>query len=80
VCPGFIQGRWVKNALGDAYEEHKANWETTSPLRKAATPEEVATTILWLVESAALITGQTIIADAGMMLGPAGSGVMGKRR
>ncbi|MGE5302350.1 MAG: SDR family NAD(P)-dependent oxidoreductase [Alphaproteobacteria bacterium] len=80
VCPGFIQGRWVKNALGDAYEEHKAHWETSSPLRKAATPEEVAATILWLVESAALITGQTIVADAGMTLGPAGSGVMGKRR
>jgi NAD(P)-dependent dehydrogenase (short-subunit alcohol dehydrogenase family) len=80
VCPGFIQGRWVKNALGDAYEEHKAHWEATSPLRKAATPEEVATTILWLVESAALMTGQIFIADAGMMLGPAGSGVMGKRR
>jgi 3-oxoacyl-[acyl-carrier protein] reductase len=80
VCPGFIQGRWLKNALGDAYEEHKAHWEKTSPLRKAATPEEVAATILWLVESAVLMTGQTIITDAGMMLGPAGSGLMGKRR
>jgi 3-oxoacyl-[acyl-carrier protein] reductase len=80
VCPGFIQGRWVKNALGDAYEEHKAHWETSSPLRKAATPDEVAATILWLVESAVLITGQTIVTDAGMTLGPAGSGVMGKRR
>jgi len=80
VCPGFIQGRWLKNALGDAYEEHKAHWEKNSPLRKAATPEEVAGTILWLVESAVLMTGQTIILDAGMMLGPAGSGMMGKRR
>jgi len=80
VCPGFIQGRWLKNALGDAYEEHKAHWEKNSPLRKAATPEEVAGTILWLVESAVLMTGQTIITDAGMMLGPTGSGQMGKRR
>jgi len=80
VCPGFIQGRWLKNALGDAYEEHKAHWEKSSPLRKAATPEEVAATILWLVESAVLITGQIIITDVGMMLGPAGSGMMGKRR
>jgi 3-oxoacyl-[acyl-carrier protein] reductase len=80
LCPGFIQGRWLKNALGDAYEEHRAHWEKTSPLRKAATPEEVAATILWLVESAVLITGQTIVADVGMLLGPIGSGVMGKRR
>lgn len=80
VCPGFIQGRWLKNALGDAYEEHKAHWEKTSPLRKAATPEEVAAAILWLVESAVLMTGQTIVLDAGMMLGSAGSGMMGKRR
>ncbi len=80
VCPGFIQGRWLKNALGDAYEDHKAYWETSSPLRKAATPEEVAATILWLVESAVLMTGQTVVLDAGMMLGAAGSGQMGKRR
>lgn len=80
VCPGFIQGRWLKNALGDAYEEHKAHWETSSPLKKAATPAEVAATVLWLVESAVLMTGQIIVADAGMTLGAAGSGVMGKRR
>jgi 3-oxoacyl-[acyl-carrier protein] reductase len=80
VCPGFIQGRWLKKALGDAYDEHKAHWETMSPLKKAATPEEVAATILWLVDSAVLMTGQIIVADAGMTLGAAGSGVMGKRR
>ena len=80
VCPGFIQGRWLKSALGDAYEDHKAHWEKNSPLGKAATPEEVAAVILWLIESAVLITGQTIVADAGMTLGPAGTGVMGKRR
>jgi 3-oxoacyl-[acyl-carrier protein] reductase len=80
VCPGFIQGRWVKNALGDAYDEHKAYWETSSPLKKAATPDEVAATILWLVDAAVLVTGQIIVTDAGMMLGAAGSGVMGKRR
>ena len=80
VCPGFVQGRWVKNALGDAYEEHKAHWQNHSPLKKAATPEEVAATILWLVESAVLMTGQTIVTDVGMTLGPAGTGMMGKRR
>lgn len=80
VCPGFIQGRWVKNALGDAYDEHKTYWETSSPLKKAATPDEVAETIIWLVESAVLMTGQIIVTDAGMTLGAAGSGVMGKRR
>ena len=80
VCPGFIQGRWLKNALGDGYEDHKAFWETSSPLRKAATAEEVAASILWLVESAVLMTGQTIVTDVGMNLGPAGSGLMGKRR
>jgi 3-oxoacyl-[acyl-carrier protein] reductase len=72
VCPGFIQGSWVKNALGERYEDHKANWEKNSPLRKAATPEEVAATILWLVESAVLTTGQTIVTDAGVTLGPTG--------
>ena len=40
----------------------------------------MAATILWLVESAVLMTGQTIVTDVGMTLGPAGSGLMGKRR
>jgi 3-oxoacyl-[acyl-carrier protein] reductase len=80
VCPGFVQGRWVREALGDAYEDHKAFWEKNSPLKKAATPEEVAATILWLVESAILTTGQTIVTDLGMTLGPIGSRPTNTRR
>ena len=72
VSPGFVQGRWLMNALGDAYEQHMANRQMNSPLRKAATPEEVAATILWLVESAVLTTGQVIVTDAGRTLGSVG--------
>jgi 3-oxoacyl-[acyl-carrier protein] reductase len=73
VCPAFIQGRWLQDAFGEAYEQMKANWERTSPLRKAPTPEEVADVVMWLIEGAALTTGQCIVCDTGMILGPQGS-------
>jgi 3-oxoacyl-[acyl-carrier protein] reductase len=73
VCPGFIQTPWLMNALGDRYEAALENQENISPLRKAATPEEVAEVALWLIESAGLITGHIIVADTGITLGPVGS-------
>lgn len=73
VCPSFIQGQWLSNALGDRYEAALQNQLDISPLKKAATPEEVAEVALWLIESAALTTGQVIVADTGNTLGPVGS-------
>jgi 3-oxoacyl-[acyl-carrier protein] reductase len=69
VCPSFIQGSWLSNALGDRYEAALQNQLDNSPLHKAATPEEVAEVALWLIESAGLLTGQIIVADTGNMLG-----------
>lgn len=71
VCPAFIQGRWLMNALGDRYEDAKATWEQTSPLQKAPTAEEVAEVVLWLVEAAVITTGQVIVCDTGTSLGSA---------
>ncbi len=75
ICPGFIQGGWLSNALGeDRYQAALQNQLDVSPLNKAATPDEVAEIALWLIEFAALITGQIVVADTGKMLGPTGGG------
>ncbi|MCW8836118.1 MAG: SDR family oxidoreductase [Rhodospirillales bacterium] len=70
VCPGLIQSRWLKNGLGEEkYAAAVRRIEETTPLRKASTPEDIAEVVLWLVEGAAHVTGETILVDAGLHLG-----------
>lgn len=72
ICPGFIQGRWLRGGMGDdAYEAAKAAQERNTPLRKAGTPEDMAQAAVWFVEGADLITGEILIVDAGSHLGGA---------
>ena len=69
ICPGFIQGRWLRGGMGDdAYEAAKAAQERNTPLRKAGTPEDMAQAAVWFIEGADLITGEILIVDAGSHL------------
>lgn len=69
VCPGFIQGRWLRGGMGDeAYDAAIANQERNTPLRKAGTPEDMAQAAVWFIEGADLITGEFLIVDAGSHL------------
>jgi 3-oxoacyl-[acyl-carrier protein] reductase len=72
ICPGFIQGRWLRGGMGDEmYEAAKAAQERNTPLRKAGTPEDMAQAAVWFIEGADLITGEILIVDAGSHLGGA---------
>lgn len=73
ICPGFIQGRWLRGGMGDAaYEAAVAAQERVTPLRRAGTPEDMAQAAVWFVEGADLITGEVLLVDAGAHLGGAG--------
>lgn len=70
ICPGMIQTRWLKAGLDDArYAATVEVGTRMSPLQKVATAEEVAESIVWLLEGAPLLTGQVILNDAGVHLG-----------
>lgn len=71
VCPGFVETRWLAGALGDRYEAAKARSVGAAPLQNVCTPEDVARTIVWLLEGAELVTGEFIIVDGGAHLGAA---------
>lgn len=72
ICPGFIQGRWLRGGMGDdAYEAALAAQERTTPLRHAGTPEDMAEAAVWFLEGAANVTGEILIVDAGAHLGAA---------
>lgn len=70
ICPGMIQTRWLKAGLDDErYEATVKVGMQLSPLKKVSTPEEVAETIVWMLEGAAIVTGQVLLNDAGVHLG-----------
>ncbi|MEY4730909.1 MAG: hypothetical protein RL020_2067 [Pseudomonadota bacterium] len=72
VCPGFIEGRWLKEGLGaERYEKYRQQYIDSTPLHASATPDDVAGVAVWLLEGAGLVTGETILVDSGMHLGAA---------
>jgi len=70
VCPGLIETRWHKDRFdAEGYAKFKADYEKTVPLAKAASPDDIAEVVLWLLEGAGLITGECILVDSGLHLG-----------
>jgi 3-oxoacyl-[acyl-carrier protein] reductase len=70
VCPALIETRWHAGRFSpEAYANFKTNYEKTVPLGRAAQPDDVAEVALWLLEGAALVTGETILVDGGLHLG-----------
>jgi 3-oxoacyl-[acyl-carrier protein] reductase len=66
ICPGFIQGEWLKAGMGqERYKNTKNFLETTVPLRMTATPEMIAATVRYFIEDAVLVTGETLLLDGG---------------
>ena len=69
VLPGFVETRWLKHGLGDAYEYAKKAYCKQSALEATLQPEEIAEAIVELLR-AKKVTGQLRTVDAGRGLGP----------
>lgn len=69
VCPGFIEGEWLRQGLGDArYEELMQSNREAAPLGVTATVETVADAILHFISGSQVVTGETLIVDGGRHL------------
>ena len=68
VCPGFIQGRWTKDFLKDRYDSVRKSVESATLLEKTSVPEDIARTIVHLIEDALMTTGQILTVDGGNLL------------
>ena len=67
VCPGYVDTPWQSNALGaERANQAAAHYSTLVPLKDYARPEDIADTIVWLIEGARQVTGETIFVDGGM--------------
>ena len=66
IFPGFIDGEWLKVALGeDLFNTAKTNLESSVPLKSVATPETIAESILAFISLNKNATGQLLILDGG---------------
>jgi 3-oxoacyl-[acyl-carrier protein] reductase len=65
VAPGFIDGRWLRAGIGQSYEAARDRAAQNSVLKKVTTPDDIAQAILSLIFGADLVTGQTVVVDAG---------------
>ena len=66
ICPGYIKTTWWG---GDDEIERKAKeYEKAVPLQRSASPEEIAETVFWFVNTPHLITGETLLVDGGYHL------------
>ena len=66
ICPGYVETGWHGSSK-EVYKKSKIN-EKLVPLKKSAKPEDIASSIMWFVNSKNLITGETIYVDGGYHL------------
>jgi len=70
VLPGVLQGRWMRDGLGDeAYERVISQYSEKSALGKVAYPAHIADAVVWLLSPDSMVTGQQIVVDGGFVLG-----------
>lgn len=65
VAPGWIAGEWMEQALGENYDGLMERRARHTPMKRVATPEDVAETIVALITSHGFVTGQPIVVDGG---------------
>jgi len=65
VAPGWIEGDWMRRMLGEQYESLMARRARYTPLQRCATPEDVAETMMSLIESNRFVTGEVMVVDGG---------------
>ena len=66
ICPGFIQGDWLRNGMGDdLYNAALENLTNNTPLKLTVTPDQVAEGIYSFIDINTVVTGETMLMDGG---------------
>lgn len=65
VAPGWMEGDWMQRMLGDKYDELMGKRAKRTPLRRCVTADDVAETMLNLLQSNRFVTGEIVVIDGG---------------
>lgn len=65
VAPGWMEGDWMKRMLGERYDELMGKRAKATPLRRAVTADDVAETMMSLIQSNRFVTGEILVIDGG---------------
>ncbi|MGH9299863.1 MAG: SDR family NAD(P)-dependent oxidoreductase, partial [Acidimicrobiales bacterium] len=65
VAPGWMVGEWMEHQLGENYDRLMERRAKMTPLKRVATPDDVAETMVSLALSNRFVTGQIVVVDGG---------------
>lgn len=65
VAPGWMEGDWMERMLGDNYDRLMERRAKMTPLKRCVTADDVAETMLSLVQSNRFVTGEIVVVDGG---------------
>jgi 3-oxoacyl-[acyl-carrier protein] reductase len=65
VAPGWMEGDWMERMLKDKYRDLMDRRAKQTPLKRCVTADDVADTIMTLVQANRFVTGEIIVIDGG---------------
>ena len=65
VAPGWMEGEWMERTLAENYDGLMARRARYTPLKRVATADDVAETMLGLIEGNKFVTGHIVVIDGG---------------
>jgi 3-oxoacyl-[acyl-carrier protein] reductase len=65
VAPGWMEGDWMKRMLKDKYDDLMGKRARATPLKRVVTAEDVAETMMSLVQGNRFVTGEIVVIDGG---------------
>jgi len=65
VAPGWMEGDWMKRMLKDKYDDLMGKRAKATPLKRVVTADDVAESMMSLIQSNRFVTGEVIVIDGG---------------
>ena len=65
VAPGWMEGEWMKRMLKDKYGELMERRAKLTPLKRCVTADDVAETMMSLIQGNRFVTGEVVVVDGG---------------
>ena len=65
VAPGWMEGDWMKRMLKDKYQDLMGKRAKATPLKRVVTADDVAETMMSLIQANRFVTGEIIVIDGG---------------